>query len=294
MGCCVISCKNWDIASKLSFRRHLEKKWGKDLAPPAITMTAFDDDVADDSGSPELLLPATENLNLRNRMPLNRTIDSYQFGFSLNLTDSQLSTLTVHFHQSDPNGVSVLGGRTAATPARLKGIGPVVIKHYRRGGLVRHFIKQRYLKLGKTRAQREFELLDLVARLGTSVPQPIAYAHRGRLFYRAWLVTRAIDQPISLASLSLQDEKKTITVMKSVIEQIASLIQNDILHIDLHPGNVAVDTAGKVYLLDFDKGSIYYGSRQKLKNRYLTRWQRAVSKHRLPEMLSERLQDGLN
>ena len=159
---------------------------------------------------------------------------------------------------------------------------------------MRYFIKRRYLKFGKTRAQREFELLDIVGTLGIKVPQPIAYAYRDRLLYRAWLVTREIHQPLSLARLSLQDEKKTGTAMVSVIEQISSLIQNNILHVDLHPGNVVVDAAGKVYLLDFDKGSVYHGNRQKLKNRYLTRWQRAVAKHRLPGMLTEMLQAGLN
>jgi len=227
-------------------------------------------------------------------MKLNRTIDSYHFGFSLNLTDSQLRTLTGFFHQPDASGVSILGGRTSVTPAQLDGIGSVVIKHYRRGGLMRYFIKRRYLKFGKTRAQREFELLDIVGTLGIKIPQPIAYAYRGRLLYRAWLVTREIHQPLSLARLSLQDEKKTGTAMESVIEQISSLIQNNILHVDLHPGNVVVDAAGKVYLLDFDKGSVYHGNRQKLKNRYLTRWQRAVAKHRLPGMLTEMLQAGLN
>ena len=227
-------------------------------------------------------------------MKLNRTIDSYHFGFSLNLTDSQLRTLTGFFHQPDASGVSILGGRTSVTPAQLDGIGSVVIKHYRRGGLMRYFIKRRYLKFGKTRAQREFELLDIVGTLGIKIPQPIAYAYRGRLLYRAWLVTREIHQSLSLARLSLQDEKKTSTAMESVIEQISSLIQNNILHVDLHPGNVVVDAAGKVYLLDFDKGSVYHGNRQKLKNRYLTRWQRAVAKHRLPGMLTEMLQAGLN
>jgi 3-deoxy-D-manno-octulosonic acid kinase len=227
-------------------------------------------------------------------MKLNRTIDSYHFGFSLNLTDSQLRTLTGFFHQPDASGVSILGGRTSVTPVQLDGIGSVVIKHYRRGGLMRYFIKRRYLKFGKTRAQREFELLDIVGTLGIKAPQPIAYAYRDRLLYRAWLVTREIHQPLSLAHLSLQDEKKTGTAMESVIEQISSLIQNNILHVDLHPGNVVVDAAGKVYLLDFDKGSVYHGNRQKLKNRYLTRWQRAVAKHRLPGMLTEMLQAGLN
>jgi len=227
-------------------------------------------------------------------MVVNRTIDSYHFGFDLNLTDSQLRTLTGFFHHPDAIGVSLLGGRTSVTPAKLDGIGSVVIKHYRRGGLMRYFIKRRYLKFGKTRAQREFELLNIVSTLGINIPQPIAYAYRGRLFYRAWLVTREIHLPLSLARLSLQDEKKTSSAMESVIEQIVSLIQNDILHVDLHPGNVVVDATGKVYLLDFDKGTVYYGNRQKLINRYLSRWQRAVNKHGLPKVLTEMMQNGLN
>ncbi len=224
----------------------------------------------------------------------NRTIDSYHIGFSINLTESHLRTLTGLFQQPDPAGVSALGGRAAVTPARLDGIGSVVIKHYRRGGLMRYFIKRRYLKIGKTRARREFELLGMADALGINVPQPIAYAYRGRRFYRAWLVTCAIHQPLSLARLSLQNEKKTSIAMESVIEQISTLIQNDILHVDLHPGNVVVDATGKVYLLDFDKGSVYHVNRKKLINRYFTRWQRAVRKHGLPEMLTEMLQAGLH
>jgi len=107
-------------------------------------------------------------------------------------------------------------------------------------------------------------------------------------------LTSEIHQPVSLARLSLQDEKKTSAAMVSVIEQILVLIQNDILHVDMHPGNVLVDVREQVYLLDFDKGRVYHGNRQKLKNRYLNRWQRAVSKHGLPEMLTEMLQAGLN
>ncbi len=222
-----------------------------------------------------------------------RTIDSYHFGFFLNLTESQLRTLTGFMHQPVPAGASVLGGRASVTPVRLDGVGSVVIKHYRRGGLMRRLIKCRYLKFGKTRAQREFELLDSAGDLGINVPQPIAFAHRGRLLYRAWLVTREIHQPLSLARLSLQNEKKTSAAMQSVVEQISALIQNDILHVDLHPGNVVVDAAGKVYLLDFDNGGVYRGNRRRLKNRYLTRWQRAVSRHGLPNMLSDILRTGL-
>jgi 3-deoxy-D-manno-octulosonic acid kinase len=227
-------------------------------------------------------------------MVLNRTIDSYHFGFYLNLTDSQLRTLTGLFLHPGPSGVSILGGRTSLTPAQLNGIGSVVIKHYRRGGLMRYFIKQRYLKLGKTRAQIEFEMLQVVRNLGINAPEPVAYAHRGCIFYQAWLVSRAIKHPLSLALLSLKDKKKTRQAMESVIGQISLLIQNDILHVDLHPGNIVVDGADQIFLVDFDKGQIHPGSKEKLRNRYLTRWQRAVTKHRLPDILTDLLLAGLN
>ena len=227
-------------------------------------------------------------------MILNQTIDSYRFGFSLNLTEPQLRTLAGLFHHPvKTSEVSLLGGRTSVAPAQLDGIGSVVVKYYRRGGLMRYIIKQRYLKLGKTRAQREFELLQTVSNLGLNVPQPIAYAHCGRLLYRAWLITREIKHPLSLARLCLIDEKRAQRTMKSVIAQISRLIDHNLLHVDLHPGNVVVDQKDRVFLLDFDKGKVYKGNKTKLRYRYINRWQRAVSKHKLPKMLSEMMQAGL-
>ena len=81
--------------------------------------------------------------------------------------------------------------------------------------------------------------------------------------------------------------------MPSVIEQISKLIEHRILHIDLHPGNVIVDDKGRALIIDFDKGRFFNGSRDKLRNLYLQRWQRAVSKHGLPAMLNEMIWDGL-
>jgi len=223
-----------------------------------------------------------------------RTIDAYRFGSSLELDEHQLRTLIRFFDQPRAENASVLGGRTAIALCEVDGIGSVVIKSYARGGWIRYLIKQRYLKLGKTRAQIEFELLQVVRNLGINAPEPVAYAHRGRIFYQAWLVSRAIKHPLSLALLSLKDEKKTRQAMESVIGQISLLIQNGILHVDLHPGNIVVDGVGQIFIVDFDKGQIHHGSREKLRNRYLTRWQRAVTKHRLAGMLTEMLHAGLN
>ena len=223
-----------------------------------------------------------------------RTIDAYRFGSSLELDEHQLRTCIRFFNQPTAGNTSVLGGRTALTFEQIDEFGPVAIKSYSRGGWIRYLIKQRYLKLGKTRAQIEFELLQVVRNLGINAPEPVAYAHRGCIFYQAWLVSRAIKHPLSLALLSLKDEKKTRQAMESVIGQILLLIQNGILHVDLHPGNIVVDEAGQIFLVDFDKGQIHHGDRGKLRDRYLTRWQRAVTKHRLPEILTEMLQAGLN
>lgn len=224
----------------------------------------------------------------------HRTIDNFHFGFCQSLTELQLRTLTGNFHLHPPGTVSVLEGRTAVTRVHLDGIGSIVVKHYRRGGWLGHLNRRHYLKLGKNRARREFELLHMAAKAGINVPPAVAYAYCGRAFYQAWLITREIQQPLALVRLSQEDEERTGAVMKSVGDQISLLIENGIWHVDLHPGNVVVDTAGKVYLLDFDKGKIHSGNKQRLKARYLARWQRAVEKHKLPKILTALLQDGLN
>jgi 3-deoxy-D-manno-octulosonic acid kinase len=226
-------------------------------------------------------------------MIVTRTIETYRFGSSLELDEHQLRTFISVFNQPRTGNTSVLGGRTAPTFNEIDGLGSVAIKSYTRGGWMRYLIKQRYLKLGKTRPQIEFELLQVVRDLGINAPEPVVYAHHGRIFYRAWLVSRAIQHPLSLALLSLKNEKKTRLAMESVIEQISLLIQNAILHVDLHPGNIVVDGANQIFLVDFDKGQIHHGSRKKLRDRYLTRWQRAVTKHGLPKLLTEMMQKGL-
>jgi tRNA A-37 threonylcarbamoyl transferase component Bud32 len=220
-------------------------------------------------------------------MLLTRHIDAFQFGSSRKLDEHQLRTFIQFFNQPPAGNISVLGGRTALSFKEMNGFGSIAIKSYIRGGWIQYLSKRRYLKLGKSRAQIEFEMLQFVRDIGINAPEPIAYAHYGRIFYQAWLVSRAIKHPVSLAVLSLKDEENALQAMASVIGQIKLLIQNDILHVDLHPGNIVVDERGEIYLVDFDKGRVHHGSREKLKNRYLTRWQRAVVKHRLPAMLTD-------
>jgi 3-deoxy-D-manno-octulosonic acid kinase len=215
------------------------------------------------------------------------TYDSYHFGSPSNISDPQLKQLIRLFNLPKNTINSTLGGRTSIAVARLEGMGSVVIKYYRRGGAIRYLIKKRYLKYGKTRCQIEYELLQKVRSLGINAPEPIAFAYQGRLLYQCWLVTREIKDHQTLAQLSCLNEERTLIVMKEVIKQVSTLIKYNILHADLHPGNVIVDNQKQVYLLDFDKGGVFPGEENALRSRYLRRWNRAIQKHRLPEMLCE-------
>jgi len=223
-----------------------------------------------------------------------KTFEAFVFGSSLPLTDLQFDTLGRLCDQQPKSSEGTLGGRTSVTSDEIDGIGSIIIKRYTRGGLMRYLLKQRYLKLRATRCQREFELLQAVRNLGINAPEPIAFAYRGRLFYRAWLITRQIPQSLTLARLATQDPIQAQAVMPSVLEQISLLIHNGIVHPDLHPGNVVVDKEAKIFLVDFDKGYLFPGNKNKLRNRYLSRWQRALIKHQLPMVLYDMLQTGLS
>jgi 3-deoxy-D-manno-octulosonic acid kinase len=216
--------------------------------------------------------------------------DSYHFGYSVELNEQHFQHLIKLFKKPSKNSNSILGGRKSVLIDEMNTIGSVAIKFYHRGGMVRHFIKNSYLKYGKTRGEREYGLLQRVRNFGISAPEPIAFAYRGSLFYKAWLVTRAIKQHVTLAQISLSNQKMAGILMIEVVKQISLLIKNNILHVDLHPGNIIVDQQNHIHFIDFDKGSIYSGSKKKLKGRYVSRWNRAVLKHNLPKILTESMQ----
>ena len=224
---------------------------------------------------------------------LTKIYDSYHFGSASDLTDQQLKQLVRLFNTPTNTVDSVLGGRSSVTIAQIEGIGSVVVKYYTRGGLLRYMVKRRYVKWGKTRCQIEYELLQKVRNLGVSAPEPIAYAFQGSLFYKGWLVTREIKQKQTLAELSCADEEHAQIAMKELINQVSTLVNNNIFHVDLHPGNVLVDSHDRVFLLDFDKACLSRKNKNKLRDQYLSRWRRAVIKHRLPEMLCEMMCTGL-
>ena len=229
-----------------------------------------------------------------------KTFETLSIGSSIMLTDGQLNSLYDLCRQPveparqpvEPIN-TVLSGRTTVVMGQVEDIGPVVVKPYHRGGFMQHLTGRHHLKFGPTRCQQEYELLLAVRQLGINAPEPVAFAYRGRLVYLGWLITRSIPQPKSLVHLANTDRARAQRVMPSVIEQITKLIEHRIWHIDLHPGNIIVDKDDRVFIIDFDRGRMVSGDRDKLRKFYVRRWQRAVDKHSLPVMLNEMIRAGL-
>lgn len=218
-----------------------------------------------------------------------------------------------------------LSGRGRTVRLLLNGIGRVVIKHYRRGGVLGRVVSHRYLRLGATRCENEFQMLLRVRAMGVSAPEPILFAYRGSLLYKAWLVTREVERSKSLFQLAqeggVQGGLDPVAITEKVADLVTRLIVNGVKHVDLHPGNVLIDEHGDVFLIDFDKAQILralanspflqsvqaslsscnpaaatavpspamreVSQLRALRDFYLRRWRRAVIKHHLPESIAE-------
>lgn len=182
---------------------------------------------------------------------------------------------------------AVLSGRGTTSVHELPHLGRVFVKRCAHGGLLRRVTGGKFLGIGRVRSQAEFEVLEQVRSLGVRAPKPFAYVTCGSMVYSTWLLTEEIPDTISLVELSKRDSDAVIDAMQQLAAQLMLLVNNCILHVDLHPGNVLVDSAGMVSIVDFDKARIWRGSIAKLRDLYLRRWRRAVIKHGLSPLLTE-------
>lgn len=189
-------------------------------------------------------------------------------------------------HLSSDSPEPILNGRGIVKHIKIPESGHVVVKDYKRGGLVHYFNQDLHINIGgKIRSQREFDMLMQAKKAGVNVPWPVAYAGRGSLFYRTWLITKRINNYQNFAGLSLKDSKRAVQIFPEISNSIKKLIKARIYHVDLHPGNILIDMDNKNYIIDFDKAFIFKGSKNKLIRLYKKRWARAVLKYHLPDFI---------
>jgi 3-deoxy-D-manno-octulosonic acid kinase len=134
----------------------------------------------------------------------------------------------------------------------------LVLRHYRRGGLIARFSPDRYLWLGEsaTRPFRELLLIDRMFEAGLPVPAPVAarYQREGR-FYRGDIVTEFLPDTQSLAQ-RLAQGTVPLTTWSAVGRCLRRFHDFGICHADLNAHNVLLRGESDVFLIDFDRGTL--------------------------------------
>ena len=183
---------------------------------------------------------------------------------------------------SNNNGRGTVYFRSLPTQA---GNCNVVVKQYRRGGMVRHFNKNLYWHghHSQSRAWLEFKLLIKMTAMGLPVPTPVA-ARAKRTFlhlYESTIITQEIEQSKTLADcLKLHsDQPVDHTLWQNTGETIKRFHTANIYHADLNASNILIGGNDQVYLIDFDKGQLLPDNRTNWKRDNLHRLQRSLLKY---------------
>lgn len=138
----------------------------------------------------------------------------------------------------------------------------LVLREYRRGGLIRHISTRAYVQSGleRSRAMREFSLLLQLEALG--LPAPVVFAARrirNGLLESGELVTHRLNG-VSLAERIAGDDCDNGS-LEAVGQCIARFHAHGVEHADLNVHNILIDDGPDgVQLLDFDRGRMHVGA----------------------------------
>jgi len=130
----------------------------------------------------------------------------------------------------------------------------LVLRHYRRGGLIALLSSDRYIWRGEdqTRPFTEWSIMYRLHRAGLPVPAPIAarYIRHGRT-YRADIITERLATVGSLAECLALGALSIVTWI-SIGRCIRRFHDFGVCHADLNAHNVLL-SEDTVYLVDFDR-----------------------------------------
>lgn len=145
----------------------------------------------------------------------------------------------------------------------------MVLRHYRRGGLFRHFLRNQYLFAGwgNTRMWREFQMLLALAEQGFPVATPLAArcVKTSPFTYSGSLVTAVIENSQTLATYLTHSPLET-EAWSRLGSLLARFHKAGADHADLNANNILLNPQGQFYIIDLDKGVM---------RRYPGTWQRS-------------------
>jgi 3-deoxy-D-manno-octulosonic acid kinase len=133
-----------------------------------------------------------------------------------------------------------------------------VLRHYHRGGTIGRLLDDHFLWLGedRTRCFREWRLLAHLQDLGLPAPRPVAARYRRRgITYTADLLTELIPD-VEPFSTRLARGPVAPEIWAAVGRCIRGFHEAAVFHADLTAHNLQIDTANRIFLLDFDRGRV--------------------------------------
>lgn len=160
------------------------------------------------------------------------------------------------------------------------GQNPLVLRHYRRGGLVALISNDRFwgTQARNSRAMREFLLLRQMRAWNLSVPTPAAaHVEKHGPWQSADIMVALIPGSCNLVQ-RLQTAPLNATEWHRIGAAVRALHERQVFHSDLNAHNLLLDAEGKAWIVDFDKCSLRAGHAWRVSN--LDRLLRSLRKER--------------
>jgi 3-deoxy-D-manno-octulosonic-acid transferase len=151
--------------------------------------------------------------------------------------------LARHHHST---ALATGSGRGQAHSLQL-GTQAMVLRHYRRGGLVAKISHDLFWRTAvhESRAMREFMLLRLMRSWQLPVPLAVAARHHGRgLFYQADILIGLIPDTLNLAQCLVQRPVQQAE-WEAIGRAIRRMHDHQVFHSDLNIHNLLLDTQGR-------------------------------------------------
>lgn len=132
------------------------------------------------------------------------------------------------------------------------------LRHYHRGGMVRHILRDHYWYSGRhnTRVYQELDILEKMQAWHLPAPVPIAgRVMRKGCYYRADILMQKIPNAKDLYEI-LRQRPIGVDVWRRIGRTIALFHEHGVYHADLNCHNIMLDAQEKVWLIDFDRASL--------------------------------------
>lgn len=133
----------------------------------------------------------------------------------------------------------------------------LVLRHYLRGGMMRHLSRDKYLFSGYQHSRSISELNVLHALLKKKLPVPTpaaAQVIKHGFLYEADLLTHKIPHARDL--IQVLRHPQSTDFYKQLGKMIATFHKEGVFHADMNIQNILQDKDGKFWLIDFDRARI--------------------------------------